>query len=911
MKIKSLLLTFLLFALTVANVNAQTQSASVVQGFESDMNGWTYLCEDDYDSFSYGSISDVAAHEGTHSFRFEGAPYGYGYLVSPVLEFDGGVDLSFFYTNYYDGAASFQVGYTTNEIDVDDVDAFDPDALVWGDIIVANQGTMYNGCTSCNQGWMEYTNDFPKGVKHIVVAFAPNELNLFVDDFSFTETSCAKPGKVEIDATKTRLALNWSGDNVSYEVRYKKGSLTSFEYGFEGWTTIDADGDEFNWTLSDPFDDYEGHDESEYCVYSESVHSEFTQEEHLDPDNFLVSPLVPLGGSITFWAKDYGDGWDYEEHFGVAISTDGNEEADDFETIIEWTAKSDWTKYTVDLSNYSGMGYVAIRHFKICEEDDCALSALCVDDITIFTSADWTVAEADDTSISLDNLMFATNYVIQLRGVCGDNEYSTWTDEIFAMTEDADCRFINPGDWNVEANWKDGVKPGENSDVYIAASAIIPAGVEAVANNIVLGLGSLTMADGGQLKHNNEGLVATMEKTITAYVEDEGKDHYYLFGLPINSSLNPSEVTNMVPENDEFEYDLYYFDQNGDADGKEWMTYKEDSNADNCWFYPTKGFLYARNSTETTVTLSATGELQPSAEDYVIESVPYVDGADFPGWNLISNPFACNAYLVDEQGHSRSFYHLVETADEGSKIELASDTQTVIAPMEGIFVEVAQGGEDITFATTAPQTQGNKGLIEFMLRKANTRSAANVDRTRIVFGEGRNVAHFDIMASPDRLYFPLDDKALAVVYSQPFGELPLNLEVAGEGSFVLAFDCNAENLVYCHLIDNMTGADVDLLQTPSYTFEARTTDYASRFRIVFASNEVDATTETFAFNSNGTWILPNEGQATVQVIDLAGRIVKSEQINGTGQISLNQPAGIYMLRLINGNDVKVQKVVVK
>jgi hypothetical protein len=48
---------------------------------------------------------------------------------------------------------------------------------------------------------------------------------------------------------------------------------------------------------------------------------------------------------------------------------------------------------------------------------------------------------------------------------------------------------------------------------------------------------------------------------------------------------------------------------------------------------------------------------------------------------------------------------------------------------------------------------------------------------------------------------------------------------------------------YLHLIDNMTGADVDLLpllrgqgglnQPATYTFTAKTTDYESRFKLVF------------------------------------------------------------------------------
>ncbi len=115
---------------------------------------------------------------------------------------------------------------------------------------------------------------------------------------------------------------------------------------------------------------------------------------------------------------------------------------------------------------------------------------------------------------------------------------------------------------------------------------------------------------------------------------------------------------------------------------------------------------------------------------------------------------------------------------------------------------------------------------------------------------------------------------------------------------------------YLHLIDNMTGADVDLLQTPSYNFEAKTTDYESRFKLVFATGD-NSNDDNFAFFSNGSFVINNEGNAELQVIDITGRIVKSESINGCANVNVNAASGVYMLRLINGDNVKVQKVVVK
>jgi hypothetical protein len=34
-------------------------------------------------------------------------------------------------------------------------------------------------------------------------------------------------------------------------------------------------------------------------------------------------------------------------------------------------------------------------------------------------------------------------------------------------------------------------------------------------------------------------------------------------------------------------------------------------------------------------------------------------------------------------------------------------------------------------------------------------------------------------------------------------------------------------------------------------------------------------------------------------------------INGNAELNLNQPAGVYVIRLVNGDNVKTQKVVVR
>ena len=90
-------------------------------------------------------------------------------------------------------------------------------------------------------------------------------------------------------------------------------------------------------------------------------------------------------------------------------------------------------------------------------------------------------------------------------------------------------------------------------------------------------------------------------------------------------------------------------------------------------------------------------------------------------------------------------------------------------------------------------------------------------------------------------------------------------------------------------------------------------DYESRFKLVFAagSSTGSEASETFAFFANGELIVSNEGEATLQVVDMTGRILSSQSLNGNGSVQMAAPVGVYVLRLISGNEVKTQKIVVR
>ena len=135
------------------------------------------------------------------------------------------------------------------------------------------------------------------------------------------------------------------------------------------WTTIDADGDGYDWFALDYLEDNLNYN----AAYSGSGWATSVSglyiEVPLTPDNYLISPrtqITTYQHTLSFWAKAQDPAYPYE-HFGVFVSTTNNTSPNAFSLIPnqQWTLNDgDWHHYTVDLSAYIGQQiYVAFRHF--------------------------------------------------------------------------------------------------------------------------------------------------------------------------------------------------------------------------------------------------------------------------------------------------------------------------------------------------------------------------------------------------------------------------------------------------------------------------------------------------------------------------------------------------------------------
>ena len=235
------------------------------------------------------------------------------------------------------------------------------------------------------------------------------------------------------------------------------GGTVSFDYDFDddtmmGWTSIDADGDGYNWiTGTEVMGTGYGHNGSNGLLLSQSYDNNFGA---LYPDNYLVSPQVALGGSISFWACAQDNAY-ASEHFGVAVSTTSNTNANSFTTIQEWTMtakgegqfsnhsrdgnsrnQGNWYQYTVDLSAYSGQfGYIAIRHFN-CSD----MFYLDIDDVSITTTGGNTYYQGQTCTV---HATANSGYT-----------FVNWTENGTQVSTNANYTFTVTGNRNLVANFQ-------------------------------------------------------------------------------------------------------------------------------------------------------------------------------------------------------------------------------------------------------------------------------------------------------------------------------------------------------------------------------------------------------------------------------------------------------------------------
>ena len=162
--------------------------------------------------------------------------------------------------------------------------------------------------------------------------------------------------------------------------------------------------------------------------------------------------------------------------------------------------------------------------------------------------------------------------------------------------------------------------------------------------------------------------------TISGYSDNMG--HWRLLASPLVDSSTPTAVENMITET---EFDLYQF--NPIRVNEEWENYEAASFS----LVNGQGYLYANTGK---VNIIFKGEFYEE-QTKMIEIV-YDEGNPCACWNLVGNPFPCEA-IIDRE------YYVMDEDGSGINPE-AVPAGTHIPPCTAVFVKAVAAGDKVVFS---------------------------------------------------------------------------------------------------------------------------------------------------------------------------------------------------------------------
>ncbi len=298
------------------------------------------------------------------------------------------------------------------------------------------------------------------------------------------------------------------------------------------------------------------------------------------------------------------------------------------------------------------------------------------------------------------------------------------------------------------------------------------------------------------------------------------------------------------------------------------------------------------------------------------------------------------SYAVMDQDSTSYIYYTAKASINGI------DASPYIHPMQSFFVRVDYAevsgpvtGQSLTFendmriaAKWRPGLEATEGISPYRGLRPNyplvnlicTDSNGKRDYTTVETGRpdvGGGHKMRGLHAGNAVIYAHYNNNSYQTAFT-PAGvsEVPVRFDAIEPDNFTIRWNTMHGDFSYLHLIDNLTGMDIDCLTNSEYRFQGNPTDYKSRFKLVFHCTGIDEEpddttndngTTNFAFQMDDELVVNGEG--TLQLFDINGRCLLSTQAVGE-QSTISLPrvaAGIYVLRLTNHNQTKVQKMVIK
>jgi hypothetical protein len=364
---------------------------------------------------------------------------------------------------------------------------------------------------------------------------------------------------------------------------------------------------------------------------------------------------------------------------------------------------------------------------------------------------------------------------------------------------------------------------------------------------------------------------------------------WYAISSPFNTPAVTDVINLVSPTNDTedpayFAYDLFRYNE-GIAT---WENVKDENNnfttLDNG-----RGYIYRRSADAI---LAFDGTVNSGLVPVSITNTPAV--GDLAGFNLVGNPYP----------HTYDLYRNCFTLGTDGVWTVHNGSYTLNIGQAVLIMKTSEDGDDYNFTEGDPGKKGGYAAPAIALTVAGN-GFQDVAYARFANGEGMpKVSHLN-EAAP-MLSIPVESRRYAIAnVGTDCQSFPVAFN-GQAGEYTLTLNSQLSTLNYLHLIDRLTGRDIDMLQEKSYTFVATGND-ADRFEVKLSPEAMESATGHFAYWNGKVWMV--EGNGTLEAYDVTGRKLFSSEVNSQLSILNSQfpSTGVYVLRMGN----KSQKIVIR
>jgi hypothetical protein len=386
-------------------------------------------------------------------------------------------------------------------------------------------------------------------------------------------------------------------------------------------------------------------------------------------------------------------------------------------------------------------------------------------------------------------------------------------------------------------------------------------------------------------------------KAPTGELEEFNKTGWQFIASPMKNALTANFETEGVG------YDLFKYDGNvATTEDLEWINYKGHADFETEFqqgygymaSYHTEGIAEFAGLLNYETSYRFSDKLKYHGDD---------DKAQIDNFHLLGNPFTFDMDWSKVTSQNLATGYAVITTD-GNWSYAASGT---IKAGDGFFVKVTADDPILNYnVATATRSRSADNDSRFINIIAS--SKAGKDNVIINFAnDGRE--GFDKLENFNsniaEIYVKENDRRYGILnYDENVEEVELYFNAHKMGEYTINAVSNADYASVV-LVDRLTGVETNLLVN-SYTFKSMTDDNHDRF-VLRMSNDAE---EGFVYRTGDELVVCAEGK--VQILDVMGRVVYNGYIDSENHrinvSTLNNAA--YIVRVVNANEVKTQKVVI-